>query len=83
LQLGRPIAATSANISGLPPAIHHTEVKKYFGENVDFAIEGGFTKFKKESTIIDLTSEEPFIRRVGYITPETIAQEVGIKIRVL
>lgn len=83
LQLGRPIAATSANISGLPSAIHHTEVKNYFGEKVDLTIEGGFTKFKKESTIIDLTGEEPLIRRVGYIEPETIEQEIGIKIKVL
>ncbi len=83
LQLGRPIAATSANISGLPSAIHHTEVKKYFEGKVDFIIEGGFTKFKKESTIIDLTSGEPLIRRVGYLAPETIEQKIGIKIKVL
>lgn len=83
LELGKPIAATSANISGLASAIHHAEVKKYFGKKVDFIIEGGFTKFKKESTIIDLTCEEPLIRRVGYITPETIEQAIGIKIKVL
>lgn len=83
LQLGKPIAATSANLSGLPSAIHHSEVTKYFGKTVDFIVEGGFTKFRKESTIIDLTNEDPLIRRVGYLTPETIEQAIGMKIKVL
>ncbi len=83
LGLGRPIAATSANPSGLPSAIHHNDVKSYFGEKVDYIIESGFTKFRQESTIIDLSTEEPLIRRVGYIEPETIEKAIGMKVKVL
>lgn len=68
LGLGNPIAATSANLSGMPSAVHHTDVINYFQDNVDFIIQSGTTKFKKESTIVDLTQTPPKILREGVIS---------------
>jgi L-threonylcarbamoyladenylate synthase len=36
-----PVVAPSANIAGLPPAETITEAKKYFGDKVDFYLNGG------------------------------------------
>ncbi len=36
-----PLIAPSANISGKPPAKTITEARKYFGERVDFYVNGG------------------------------------------
>ncbi|MCX7909222.1 MAG: L-threonylcarbamoyladenylate synthase [Ignavibacteria bacterium] len=72
LGLGRPIAATSANISGYPSAIHHSDVEKYFPSELDFIVRGGLTKYQKESTIIDLTQNPPVILREGAIPKQVI-----------
>lgn len=80
LALGRPVAATSANLSGQPSAIHHSDVQKYFPNELDFIVEGGFTKYRKESTIIDLTTSPPKILRVGVIPKEEIEKIIRIKL---
>ncbi len=74
LGLGNPIAATSANLSGMPSAVHHIEVINYFKDSVDFVIKAGTTKFKKESTIVDLTQTPPKILREGVISKIEIEQ---------
>jgi len=69
--VGRPIAATSANISKKNDAICEEEVKNYFPK-LPMIIGGGTTKFKKYSTILNLTSEHPIILREGVITKKQI-----------
>jgi L-threonylcarbamoyladenylate synthase len=80
LGLGRPIAATSANLSSKPSAIHHNEVKNYFGDALDYIIEAGVTKYRKESTIIDLCADPPKVLRVGAIPVERIEKVIGIEL---
>lgn len=46
-----PLIAPSANPEGLPPATTVEDARKYFGDNVDFYIDGG-THAGKPSTII-------------------------------
>lgn len=36
-----PLIAPSANPEGLPPAMNIEEAKQYFGDNVDFYVDGG------------------------------------------
>ena len=36
-----PLVAPSANLEGLPPATTIKEAKKYFGDKVDFCLDGG------------------------------------------
>lgn len=74
LGLGNPIAATSANLSGMPSAIHHDDVINNFQDNVDYILKAGTTKYKKESTIVDLTQEPPKILREGVISKIEIEQ---------
>ncbi|MCX7879137.1 MAG: L-threonylcarbamoyladenylate synthase [Ignavibacteria bacterium] len=80
LSFGRPIAATSANFSGEPSSIHHSQVKTYFEGKIDYIVEGGDTKYRKESTIIDLTKEKPTILRIGVIQPEELEEVLKMKL---
>lgn len=64
---GFPITSTSANISGMPPADSASLVFDYFGEGVDLIIDGGKTKGRLPSTIVDITGDLPKIIRHGSI----------------
>lgn len=66
-RLDFPLAQTSANVSGLPPARSLVEVKKYFIKakiKPDFVIDGGEIQ-GEQSMIIDFTSSGPIILRSG------------------
>jgi L-threonylcarbamoyladenylate synthase len=69
---GGYIAAPSANRSGRPSPT----IAKYVAEDLDGRIEmlidGGDVAIGLESTIVDLTSDEPMILRPGYITKEML-----------
>jgi len=51
-----PLVAPSANKSGKNPAATYLEAKKYFGEEVDFYVDGGKLK-SKPSTIIEMKED--------------------------
>ncbi|OGC04098.1 threonylcarbamoyl-AMP synthase [candidate division WOR-1 bacterium RIFOXYA12_FULL_43_27] len=53
--LGKPLAATSANLSGEEAPISFDQIKI----KADFAIDGGPCKIKKASEIIDFTKDPP------------------------
>lgn len=62
-----PITATSANISGMPPAENAEQVIRYFKEGVDMLIDGGSTSGTVPSTIIDIVDNKIVIVRQGVI----------------
>jgi L-threonylcarbamoyladenylate synthase len=64
---GFPITATSANISGKPPAQDAETVDKYFGDTIDLIIDGGPTKGTLPTTIVDVTGDNINIVREGTI----------------
>lgn len=64
---GSLLISTSANLSGRPPLASFSEVYEIFGDRVDLLIDGGPTPGGLPSTIIDLTSSEPFCLREGKI----------------
>ena len=66
-KIGCPITATSANISGMPPASDAETVIKYFGDKIDMVIDGGKTHGGLPSTIVDVTEEKIKIHREGAI----------------
>jgi L-threonylcarbamoyladenylate synthase len=70
--LGNPIIGTSANISGQPPALTADEVQQQLGEKIDFIINGGKCPGGKESTIVDVNSQELVILRRGLIPAHEI-----------
>jgi L-threonylcarbamoyladenylate synthase len=51
-----PLIAPSANPEGLPPAKNITEAKKYFGDSVDFYLDGGEVD-NKHSKLIQLRKD--------------------------
>jgi L-threonylcarbamoyladenylate synthase len=72
--VGRPVVAPSANISGQPSPVMAEEVCA----GLDMVLDGGKTKYKKDSTIVDLTENPPQVVRQGYVK---LAKWVFEKIR--
>lgn len=64
--LGIPIVAPSANISGRQAPIEFNQIDKEIVEKVDFIVTGE-CKIKKPSTIIDSTNENLMVIREGAI----------------
>lgn len=75
--LGAPIVGTSANVSGKPSALTADEVYSQFGNKIDLVIDGGRCPGGRESTIIDVTGEEPVILREGAISREELRRVCG------
>jgi len=67
-----PISATSANLSGIPPAKDAETVIRYFGDRIDLIIDGGPTSGELPSTIVDVTEREMKILRDGMIKKELL-----------
>lgn len=60
-----PLAVTSANKTGEPPAKTVSEAWQYFGRTVAVYIDGGTSPLGKASTIADLTDGRPRLLRNG------------------
>lgn len=68
-----PLAVTSANRSGLPPARTADEAYNQLEGRVRYIVDGGLAPGGQASTILDLTKEPPSILRQGSISPKAIA----------
>ncbi len=66
------IIGTSANYSGEPPSISGGEVAKKFLTPIDLILDGGKTKSKVPTTIVDCTSKELKFLRIGVVKEEEI-----------
>lgn len=77
-QLDFPVTATSANISGMPPAITSAEVLAYFGSAVSAIVDCGSTPGNAPSTIVDVTGPELKLTRQGMISFEQILAAVQL-----
>lgn len=75
-EYGKPLAATSANISGGRSLVNSDEVFGEFAGKLP-AIIIGESKYKQESTIISLAQDEPKILRQGVIPAETIMEFIS------
>lgn len=64
---GRPITATSANISGNAPAVDAYEVRSQFGSRIDMVFEGGRTPGIVGSTIVGFSGDSIKLIREGVI----------------
>lgn len=67
---GRAITATSANLSGLPPACSAAEIRSQFGEKVDFVLDGGISCEQRCSTIVSTVDGKLHLVRAGVIDLE-------------
>lgn len=74
---GVPIAAPSANTSGRPSPTLAAHVWEDMQGRIPMILDGGEVGIGLESTIIDLTGDDPTVLRPGYITPRMIEDIVG------
>lgn len=74
---GCPIAAPSANTSGLPSPTRAKYVIDDMKGKIDAIVDGGDCEFGVESTVITLVAEKPVLLRPGAVTKEMIESVIG------
>ncbi|HDN66024.1 MAG TPA: threonylcarbamoyl-AMP synthase [Methanosarcinales archaeon] len=72
-----PIAAPSANRSGMPSPTTTQHVISDLDGRIDAVIDGGAVKIGVESTVVDMTSETPVLLRPGGIGIDEIRDVIG------
>ncbi|NKY68071.1 threonylcarbamoyl-AMP synthase [Corynebacterium mucifaciens] len=78
LQETGPMAVSSANISGNPPATTAAQARQQFGDAVGLYLDDGEAEVGKPSTIVDLSGQAPVILREGAISAERIGEVLGL-----
>lgn len=71
-----PIATSSANISGKSSGINLKNIMKDFNDDIDYYIDGGFSKIGIASTVVQVLDGIPHILREGVITIDEIKKVV-------
>ena len=69
---GRPITATSANVSGEPATDDPDRVERTLGDRIEMLIDVGRTAGGPPSTIVDVTGEAPRLVRAGAVAWDEI-----------
>lgn len=73
-----PMAVSSANISGQPPAVTADDARRQLGELVDVYLDAGPSAQLAASTIVDLTTPTPRILRDGPVTRQELAKVLAV-----
>ena len=76
-ELGHPVTATSANLSGGPDPVSADQVEKSLGQGVDFILDGGPCKTTKASTVLDVRGDQPKLIREGAVPWKEILKVLG------
>lgn len=71
-----PLAVTSANRHGEPPATTAAEVRSSLGDGVEIVLDGGLCD-GAPSSVVSLAGETPEVLRVGAISEEDLAGAFG------
>ena len=67
LKQAGPIVAPSANVQGFPASTTIEEARAYFGERVDFYVDGSMM-CSEPSTLVRFENDQPVIVRQGVVT---------------
>ena len=70
--VGGPVTATSANLSGNPPASSANEVARQFDEGLDYIIDGGETPGVLGSTLVGIDGQRLCLIREGAVPADKI-----------
>ena len=73
-----PMAVSSANVSGRPPALNAADAREQLSDLVDVYLDAGPSPQRAASTIVDLTGPGPRILRDGPVSAERIADVLGV-----
>jgi L-threonylcarbamoyladenylate synthase len=71
---GGSLTATSANVSGRPPARTAREVENYFPAGIDLIVDGGEVTATEASTVLDVSSSEVRLVREGAISRDDLKE---------
>jgi L-threonylcarbamoyladenylate synthase len=77
---GEPLAATSANVSGGDDPSTAEQAFGHMNGRIPLVLDGGATRGNMPSTVVDVTTEPPTIRRVGVISVEEIERALGRRV---
>lgn len=75
-----PMAVSSANISGQPPATTAQDAQRQLGDLVDVYLDGGPAQQQAASTIVDLTGASPRVLREGPVAAADVARVLGVEL---
>ena len=78
LQRTGPMAVSSANISGNPPALNAANAKQQFGDAVGIYLDGGDAQVGEPSTIVDISGSQPVVLREAAISAERIGEVLNL-----
>lgn len=78
---GRPVAAPSANISGTVSPTTALHVAQGLGDRVPLILDGGACAVGVESTILDVSEDDPALLRAGGVGVEEIEAVLGRPLR--
>ncbi len=76
-EVGRPLAAPSANVSGAVSPTTAAHVAESLGARVDLILDGGPCPVGLESSVLDLTGERPVLLRPGGVPKEDLEAALG------
>ncbi|MEE9584328.1 MAG: L-threonylcarbamoyladenylate synthase [Candidatus Brocadiales bacterium] len=79
---GVPVLATSANVSGKPPATDAQKVLEYFGNRIEIILDGGPSTMKTPSTVVKVTRGACVLLREGAIPKKRIMSCLSAKVEV-
>ncbi|ONI83442.1 threonylcarbamoyl-AMP synthase [Saccharothrix sp. ALI-22-I] len=77
-----PMAVSSANKSGFPPAGTAAEAVDQLGEDVSVYLDGGPATENIASTIVDLTGPDPVVLREGAVPIAEVSKALGVEVEV-
>ena len=75
-----PMAVTSANLTGQPPATSVEQAVGYFGTLVSAYLDGGPTQGSTASSIVDFAHDTPRALRLGTISLDELSAVAGVPI---
>ncbi|MCL4394599.1 MAG: L-threonylcarbamoyladenylate synthase [Chloroflexi bacterium] len=75
--VGAPLATTSANLSGADDPSTAGEAFAQMNGRIPLVLDGGATRGNVPSTVVDVTTDPPTVRRVGVIAVEEIERALG------
>ncbi len=78
---GVPIAAPSANLSGRPSPTRAAHVLQDLDGRIPFIVDGGACEVGLESTVLDVTGDDPVLLRPGAVTASQIEETCKVPVR--
>ncbi|MDR7301147.1 L-threonylcarbamoyladenylate synthase [Haloactinomyces albus] len=75
-----PMAVSSANSTGHPPAATAEQAREQFGDAVSVYLESGPAQDAVASTIVDLTQAQPRMLRAGAVSAAEVSEVLGVEV---